>query len=157
MGRGFASTRPLSPSLPPCLEAAAQHGRVEARGARVLLAAAAPHLTAAVFLLVQVEVSAVIRCLGEAHGGCAVAVTDEHLALVVGAWRGGWAVRALRGALPRVARLESCSAPQDSVPAVLHTVQAASLWHYSWQGLPLHIPPAPKATQPHAFQTGKAQ
>lgn len=151
-------------------------------------------LTAAVFLLVQAVVSGVVGCLGEAHGGCAVAVTDEHLTLVVGTCRVGGAVRAPRSALPRAApsqqeapnskwgapplqgslpshcsrvaqlcstaqRAQPSAAPrgEDGVPAVLHTMWAASPQHCASQGLLLHIPPAPMATQPHSFQTGKAQ
>jgi len=56
-------------------------------------------------------------------------------------------------------RLHSTPSPQgeDGVPAVLHTMWTASPQHCASQGLLLHIPPAPMATQPHSFQTGKAQ
>ena len=98
-GRSFATTHPssipLSIPLSRPRRSMEQAGRV-AHGFywRQLHCS----LTAAVFLLVQVEVSGVVGCLGEAHGGCAVAVTDKHLTLVVGTCRVGGAVRAPRAA-----------------------------------------------------------
>lgn len=119
----------LSPSLPVSRPRRSTE-RLGACGARLLLAAAALHLTA-IFGLVQVEVSAVIRCLGEAHGGRAVAVTDEQLALVVGTWRERWAVRAPRGALPRVApsRHEAPAADRPLLPSEVLCRRTAAVWH----------------------------
>lgn len=194
-GRSFATTHPSS--IPPSIPLSRPRRSMEQAGPvvhRFYWRQRHCSLTAAVFLLVQVEVSGVVGCLGEAHGGCAVAVTDEHLTLVVGTCRVGGAVRAPRGTLPRAApsqhqapgskwgapplqgslpshcsrvaqlcstaqRAQPSAAPrgEDGVPAVLHTMWAASPQHCASQGLLLHIPPAPMATQPHSFQTGKAQ